>query len=202
MHLPRPYLKSSLVVPGPIGPPVMAHITQVSGDVAGLWHIEPDHSPKAGEPAQIWIALTQRGGRPIPLEQCRCRLSIVDLGDPDATPLEPSLSALSPETYQQVPGAAVRFPAVGEYRLTLSGSPQGTGSFQPFELSTTVVVAAGQASVQREPAPEQTTGQQTPATEPGPGGSGSQELWQPGLAIAIGLALGLIAYGLWRRTRS
>jgi hypothetical protein len=53
--------------------PAAGHKTEVSGDIAGTWHLEPNHSPRAGEPARVWIALTQQGGQAIPLEQCDCQ---------------------------------------------------------------------------------------------------------------------------------
>ena len=124
--------------------PVLAHKTEVSGDVAGIWHLEPNHSPKAGEPAQVWVALTQQGGKIIPLEQCDCRLTVYDVGENEDSPiLQPVLESISAESFQGIPGAKVTFPDIGEYRLVLTGSPQGEGTFAPFELSYTAVVAAG-----------------------------------------------------------
>ncbi|MGP1386788.1 MAG: hypothetical protein ACTS2F_24745 [Thainema sp.] len=131
-----------------MGQSAQAHKTEVSGDVAGTWHIEPNHSPKAGEPARVWIALTQQGGQIIPLEQCDCQLTIYrnTSSSADSAPvLKPSLEAVSPENYQSIPGADVVFPEVGEYRIELTGSPQAGATFTPFELSYTTVVAAGRA---------------------------------------------------------
>ena len=126
--------------------PAQAHKTEVSGDVAGTWHLEPNHSPKAGEVARVWVALTQQGGRAIPLEQCDCQLAVYNTNQPEADPvLTPTLEAMSPERFEGIPGAEVIFPAVGEYRLVLTGSPTAEGSFTPFELSDTTVVAAGSA---------------------------------------------------------
>jgi hypothetical protein len=157
------HLSSSLLVLGLAGVivalPAMAHKTEVSGDVAGIWHLEPNHSPKAGEPAQVWIALTQQGGRIIPLEQCDCRLAIYTAGQEEAFPvIEAALESVSAEHYQGIPGAEVTFPNIGEYRLVLTGSPQAGATFTPFELSYTTVVAAGRNSeVVSAPADEAVT---------------------------------------------
>jgi hypothetical protein len=127
--------------------PVTAHKVEVSGDIAGLWHIEPDHGPKAGEPAQVWIALTQEGGAIVPLDQCDCKLEIysVPRTEGETAVLEPPLEAISAEQYQGIPGAEVIFPQAGEYELQLSGAPQSGEDFQPFELSYTAIVGRGTA---------------------------------------------------------
>ncbi|HEY9816612.1 MAG TPA: hypothetical protein V6D20_12560 [Candidatus Obscuribacterales bacterium] len=140
--------------------PAQAHKTEVSGDVAGTWHLEPNHSPKAGEVARVWVALTQQGGRAIPLDQCDCQLAVYNTNQPEADPvLTPTLEAISPERFERIPGAEVIFPAVGEYRLVLTGSPTAEGSFTPFELSYTTVVAAGSVP---EPSPPEVD---TPSSE-------------------------------------
>jgi|GEM_PF-447457 len=127
-------------------PAAQAHKTQVSGDVAGIWHVEPNHSPKAGEPAQVWIALTQAGGKVIPLSACECRLTVYTGRTVGEMPLlEPDLQAIAAEHYQGIPGATVTFPSVGAYVLQLTGSPKGDASFQPFTLDYAVTVAAGQS---------------------------------------------------------
>jgi hypothetical protein len=124
-----------------------AHKVEVAGDIAGLWHVEPNHSPKAGEPAQVWIALTQKGGAIVPLEQCDCALAIYSVPRTESeTPvLEPPLEAISAEQYQGIPGAEVVFPEAGEYELQLSGAPQLGEDFQPFELRYTAIVGRGTA---------------------------------------------------------
>lgn len=124
--------------------PAQAHKTEVSGDVAGTWHLEPNHSPKAGEPARVWVALTQQGGQVIPLEQCDCTLAVYATNQPGAAPVvQPTLQAMSPERFQNIPGAEITFPELGEYRLVLTGRPQANATFAPFELSYTTVVAGG-----------------------------------------------------------
>lgn len=141
--------------------PTLAHKVEVSGNVAGLWHIEPNHSPKSGEPAQVWIALTQEGGAIVPLEQCDCKLAIYSAPRTEGeTPvLEPPLEAISAEQYQGIPGAEVVFPEAGEYELLLSGASQAGAGFQPFELSYTAIVGRGSAPTTSPSA------QTTPSTE-------------------------------------
>lgn len=192
-----------------------AHKTEVSGDVAGIWHLEPNHSPKAGEPAQVWIALTQAGGKVIPLKDCDCRLTVY-AGPTIAAPplLEPPLVAIAAEQYQGIPGATLIFPTVGQYFLQLTGKPQAGATFQPFALSYTVTVAAGQSSPAINNLP--TTQQQaqparqalaSPAITPAPANASMLlpsttatrvSYWFGGVAIAILIGLAAV---LRRRQR-
>jgi hypothetical protein len=150
--------------------PASAHKTEVSGNVAGTWHLEPNHSPKAGELAQVWVALTLQGGTVIPLEQCDCHLAVYNANQPDSPPvMVPTLEAMSPETFQSIPGANVTFPAVGEYRLVLTGSPKANAAFTPFELSYTTIVAAGS----------------TTATPPTPQGNNEPSGTPPGQPVPL-----------------
>ncbi|MBD1999544.1 hypothetical protein H6G00_23515 [Leptolyngbya sp. FACHB-541] len=125
--------------------PTLAHKVEVSDNVAGLWHVEPNHNPKSGEPAQVWVALTQEGGAIVPLEQCDCKLTVYSAPYTEGeTPvLEPTLEAISAEQYQGIPGAEVVFPEAGEYELRLNGAPQAGADFQPFELSYVAIVGRG-----------------------------------------------------------
>jgi hypothetical protein len=148
MRQPSLSLMSALVLGSLVVLPAQAHKTEVSGDVAGTWHLEPNHSPKAGEPARVWVALTQQGGQVIPLEQCDCTLAVYATNQPGAAPvMQPTLQAISPEQFQNIPGAEITFPAVGEYRIVLTGRPRAEATFTPFELSYTTVVAVGSAAV-------------------------------------------------------
>lgn len=137
--------------------PALAHKIERSGDVAGTWHLEPDHNPRAGEPARVWVALTQAGGYAISLDQCDCQLVVYDLNQPEVgAVLTPALQALSPEVFRGIPGADLTFPRVGEYRLVLTGKPKVPGQFTSFQLSYATVVGAGQMTappVERPGAP-------------------------------------------------
>ncbi len=146
--------------------PAPAHKIERSGDVAGTWHLEPDHNPRSGEPARVWVALTQAGGHAIALDQCDCQLVVYDLNQPEVgAVLTPTLQSLSPEVFRGIPGADLTFPRVGEYRLVLTGKPKVPGQFAPFQLSYTTVVAAGSRAGRSSPSP----GEQL--TDPAPAGS-------------------------------
>ncbi|NJK39911.1 MAG: hypothetical protein HC920_20780 [Oscillatoriales cyanobacterium SM2_3_0] len=120
----------------------VAHEIEVSGDVAATFHLEPNHNPKAGETAQVWFALTRRGGQIIPLGECNCKLAIyTEPRSPQAKPiLTPTLKAISAEKYQGIPGTNVIFPRVGNYSLVLSGTPQAGADFEPFQFVYGVTV--------------------------------------------------------------
>ncbi|WP_238846015.1 hypothetical protein [Nostoc edaphicum] len=125
--------------------PASAHKVEVSGDVGGTLHIEPNDNPRAGEPSQAWFALTRRGGRVIPLSQCNCELAVYAqpyaAGEPPL--LEPQLEPVSAERYKGIPGAEVVFPKPGIYELQLNGKPVSGARFKPFEFKFEVTVAGG-----------------------------------------------------------
>ncbi|GAB4374720.1 MAG: hypothetical protein Kow00121_19540 [Elainellaceae cyanobacterium] len=181
--------------------PANAHKVQVSGEVGGTMHIEPNDNPRAGDPSLAWFALTQQGGTQIPLSDCNCRLAIYSQSvEAGATPVqEPTLTPVDAEGYENVPGAEITFPQVGAYELVLQGEPTTPDAFQPFELNFEVTVATGQTSPQAtaepsapEPAPSAI------ATEPQPTSTRSSNsvLW---LWIALPLLiLGAIGFGIMR----
>ncbi|MGG6297679.1 hypothetical protein ACQ4M4_25070 [Leptolyngbya sp. AN02str] len=173
--------------------PANAHKTEVSGNVAGTWHIEPNHSPKAGEPAQVWVALTQQGGAIVPLEQCDCQLTVYEGNTTNAAPiLEPPLQAIAADNYQGIPGAEVIFPQIGQYQLKLTGRPRAGASFQPFELTYTVTVATGKSPATTTPTPQSQTTPQVHS--PTSDSSGDTTSVIPNDALGKGLiGLGAIA---------
>jgi hypothetical protein len=140
--------------------PAFAHTVKVAGDVAATFHIEPNHNPKVGQPSQAWIALTQRGGKVIPLTQCQCKLRVYlnPHTEGDTPTLEPALRPISTERYQNIPSAEITFPKSGKYRLEISGTPQAGATFQSFELSYEVTVMAGpivsETIAQTKPSPQ------------------------------------------------
>lgn len=183
--------------------PVHAHTTEISGDVAGTWHIEPNHSPKAGEPAQVWVALTRQGGAIVPLEQCDCQLAIYADPHPDgAAPLiEPSLEPIAAEQYQGIPGAEVLFPKAGPYELELRGSPKAGAEFQPFIFRYSVLVQRGTSS------PTSQTAVNSPTDQIGEPTTSSSQTSRQGtvpviIATIVGITLGVGALLLIRRSRS
>ena len=121
---------------------VLAHEVEVSGDVAATFHLEPNHNPRAGQPARVWFALTRRGGQIIPLEQCNCQLSVYPKGYKvgDKPLMQPPLKAVAAEKYRGIPGADIVFPKAGSYELELSGSARNQANFKPFKLTYTVTV--------------------------------------------------------------
>jgi hypothetical protein len=150
----------------PLAAPVLGHTVKVSGDVAATFHIEPNHNPKAGQPSLAWFALTQRGGKVIPLTQCHCTLK-VHLNphkEDDAPTIEPLLKPVSIAQYQNVPGADITFPKPGEYELEMSGTPQEGAKFRPFELNYEVTVMAGPTASEAitQPKPSTQRGNTTP----------------------------------------
>ena len=120
----------------------ISHEVEVAGDVAGTWHIEPNHNPKAGVPARTWIALTKRGGTLLPLSQAKCQLAVYNKPrQPNATPiLQPTLKPISADRYRGIPGADITFPKIGLYELELNCSPKTAGAFQPFQMRYAVTV--------------------------------------------------------------
>ena len=121
---------------------VWAHEVEVSGDVAATFHLEPNHNPRAGQPAIVWFALTRRGGQIIPLEQCNCKLGVYTKGykQGDKPLMQPPLKAISAERYKSLPGANIVFPKAGIYELELSGTAKNKANFKPFKLTYTVTV--------------------------------------------------------------
>ncbi|MEG5000733.1 hypothetical protein [Microcoleus sp. B4-D4] len=121
---------------------VWAHEVEVSGDVAATFHLEPNHNPRAGETARVWFALTRRGGKIIPLEQCNCKLAVYPKQhkEGDKPLMQPPLKAVSAEKYQGIPGTDIVFPKAGIYELELSGTAKNKANFKPFKFNYTVTV--------------------------------------------------------------
>ena len=122
---------------------LIAHQVEIAGDVGGTIHIEPNDTPKAGETALTWFALTKRGGEAIPLANCNCNLDIYHAPyTPGDKPFScPDFRAVSSEGYEGIPGADVTFPEPGTYDLVVTGTPITAGEFEPFELVFSVTVA-------------------------------------------------------------
>jgi hypothetical protein len=131
---------SSLVIPR-----ASAHKIETAEDVGATLHIEPADTPRAGEAAKTWFALTRKGGKIIPLTECDCQLAIYSSPrTAQAKPIaQPNLQPVSAERYQGIPGTEITFPKPGAYQLELSGKPANDDSFKPFELKFDVTVAAG-----------------------------------------------------------
>ncbi len=142
----------------------LAHNLKTDGGVGATFHIEPNHNPRAGEPAQAWFALTRRGGEIIPLSECDCKLTVYLKSE---AILNPSLEAISAENFQNIPGAEIIFPETGIYQLEISGMPKTDGNFQPFKLSYDVTVIPGKTPPSPKVSPtttSSTTSSTTPST--------------------------------------
>ncbi len=177
--------------------PALAHEVQVAGDVAGTWHVEPNHQPKSGEPAQIWVALTKQGGEIVPLAAANCQMSIFRQPQTaaDAPIASPTLKAINVEKYQGIPSAEVIFPQVGLYKVDLNCTPKNPADFRPFQMQYSITVAAGRTP---DPTP-------VPMPEPisrvSPGlspASANPILIAAGLSGILGLALAVIVFRLKR----
>lgn len=128
--------------------PVIAHDVETSQDVGATFHIEPNDAPRANKPQLAWFALTQKGGKIIPLAQCNCKLAVrAEPHNEGSSPLlEPPLKEISIKRYKGIPGAEIVFPKAGAYELELSGTPKAGATFKPFELSYEVNVLPGAAA--------------------------------------------------------
>jgi hypothetical protein len=138
-------LSLALLVALPVGlsPQIApAHEVELSNEVGGTLHVDPNDNPKAGTASLAWIALTRRGGQPIPLADCNCKLSVYAQPHQagNAPIQQPTLSATALEGRTGVPSASITFPRAGAYELVLQGSPVKTGAFAPFELRFAVTV--------------------------------------------------------------
>lgn len=181
-----------------IAAPAIAHEVETSQDVGATFHIEPNDAPRANKPQLAWFALTQKGGKILPLDQCNCKLAVHAEPHKEGSPplLEPPLKAISKERYQGIPGAEIIFPKAGAYELELSGTPKAGATFKPFELSYEVTVAPGVAAqtpqINSQAASAQTTNAQTERTD---------NRWQiPAIAIASIFTLG-VAWTVWQRLK-
>ena len=142
LKIPPIITNSLLLVPILFAIPVLAHKVEISSQVAGTLHIEPDDNPRMGEQVQAWFALTSRGGNIIPLSQCDCQLSVyaVPRNQGDQPILTPSLQAVNVGKYQEIPGALITFPKIGSYELEISGTANNQANFVDFNLNYTVNV--------------------------------------------------------------
>jgi hypothetical protein len=219
--LPHRSLLLATLLGGTVAAAAIAHDVQIADDVGATLHIEPNDIARAGEPTDLWFALTQAGGKVIPLAACDCTLTLYDSQE---TVVEtPTLTTISAEGFQNIPGATVTFPEVGAYELRLAGSPQQAGAFTPFELRFEVTVASRAPGASAAPpasdetaatAPDAAISDELPPSEtvntaPEPEGSqtaetpiapSSSKRWIApaigiGIVIVVGLAIAIISGG-------
>ena len=120
--------------------PAFAHNVQTSGNVASLFHLEPSHNPRAGEPSKVWFALTKQGGEEIPLDQCNCQITVYEN---QKIISQPPLNPLKAEKYQGLPSAVVVFPRSGMYKVEIKGDPKQENGFDRFKFAYDVTVQPG-----------------------------------------------------------
>ena len=181
-----------------IAAPAIAHDVETSQDIGATFHIEPNDAPRANKPQLAWFALTQKGGKVIPLEQCNCKLAVRAEPHQEGSPplLEPPLKEISIKRYKGIPGAEIVFPKAGAYELELSGTPKAGATFKPFELSYEVTVAPGAAAQTLQTNSQAASAQTINAHSEQP-----DNRWLiPAIAIASILTLGT-AWTVWQRLR-
>ncbi len=169
--------------------PISAHEVEISEDVGATLHIEPNDSPKAGEPSQTWFALTRVGGDSIPLNKCDCKLSIYPEPKSSQPILRPALKPLSTEGYKNIPSAEINFPKVGIYNLEIAGKPIGGEDFKPFKLNFKVIVAS---SIPKSPNQSPSYNSEPKLTKPGDTTQENQLV----SIIPIVIGLGLVSLGV------
>lgn len=146
--LPIRLLVSSAILAYPIAmtlptSTITAHTVKVAQDVAAMFHIEPNHNPKAGQSTRIWVALTKRGGKIIPASACNCQMAIYTQPRRSAAApiMQPTVKAVNAEQYQGIVGADVTFPRSGRYDIELRGTAKKAGEFGEFKVSYSVTVS-------------------------------------------------------------
>jgi hypothetical protein len=173
-----------------IAHPLIAHNIEIAGDVAGLWHIEPNHDPTAGVPSRVWVALSQRGGSALPLDQLQCQMTIVQTGTkPDQTtrpPIVVTPKALAEPGQPSALGAMVTFPATGAYDLSLACKPQPGSPIAAFAMDYEITVARSAAPASPNPIASPTA---SPIAPPSPPANTGFILLPLVLFGAIGLVL-------------
>lgn len=171
--------------------PVAAHNVETAQDVGATFHIEPNDSPRAGKSELAWFALTQKGGKVIPLKDCNCQLAVYSQPSIKGSPplQQPALKPVSAKRYKGIPGAEITFLKPGAYQLQLTGTPKTNANFSPFDLKFDITVAPGVAAA----TPKSLQTAQFPHQEQ------PENRWLIP-AIAISTIIGLGIFGIvWRK---
>jgi len=117
-------------------------------DVAAVFHIEPEHNPRAGKPSLTWFALTRKGGQLILLQQCNCQLAVyrtasgrlptIDEANAQAS-ISPAVSRHSWSGYH--------ISQSRNLRAEVEWHTESRESFKPFALTYEVTVQPGNSAV-------------------------------------------------------
>lgn len=123
--------------------PAYAHELQTDGNIGAILHINPDDNPKSGGPTPFYLAFHDKSDQ-FSLASCDCTLTVEQNGRTIATQaLEPTYRTTSENTFT--------FTEPDVYKLKVTGQPKQAGAFQPFKLTYTLRVAAGQLILQPFP---------------------------------------------------
>jgi hypothetical protein len=115
------------------GSTAYAHTFARDGSIGAVLHTDPNDDPSAGSPATLYLDI-QDTAHNFSSGQCDCQLAVT-LGSRQ-------LASLPVTSY----GTSYTFPGQGVYVLTLSGSPLGGGTFQPFLLHFNLRVEPARAA--------------------------------------------------------
>lgn len=181
---------------------LIAHNIQVAGDVAGLWHVEPNHNPRAGEETKAWVALTRKGGKIIPFTSVNCAMGVYrqPRQKSDKPILQPVVTAISAEKYRDIPGAKINFPQPGLYQLQLDCQANPAANFKAFTLTHDVTVLAGNKTSNTIPTPINTSS--TPKATNNPIQNPSTPGWNLPVILAIpAIILAVGGLAVWMRSR-
>jgi hypothetical protein len=120
-----------------------AHVLKLDGNIAGILHINPDdETPVAGKSTDYIIQFDD-GTHKFTLPECDCTVSIINTNDNKTLATLP-LAVTSGETSEN----HYTFPDSGIYNLRFTGTPKRAGTFQPFTITYTETVLAGQTGSQ------------------------------------------------------
>ncbi len=174
---------------------VLSHNIKTDGNVGVTFHIEPDHSPQAQQPSQAWFVLTRKGGDIISLSECDCQLNIYSQSDNSQLVPKPTLKPISPEQYQNIPGADIVFPKAGIYDLELAGKPNDNNSFKPFSVNYSVTVSP--SIIRETPTPENNIISSTENLDTPSNSTTSNGLSFPLISTLVGIGLMGFLGGFW-----
>ncbi len=114
-----------------------AHILKTDGSISMNLHIEPDHSPIAGETAYMFLSFNDTDGKFL-LENCVCVFKVYE-GNEEIESKEFDL-----ELVEYV------FPEINIYKIVFEGTPKEGEDFQSFSLEYNVRVERTSEKVQTE----------------------------------------------------